>query len=188
MCNKCYGVAVGYSEWQFKRFEKGGTCGLCCSNSWKQSTHSRGNTYICGSCSVGAVHSGCKDAYNHIEISSALCDGAFRTLMLLPMNTRRIDVFDMVNEKIRLLGPGNKISRVAFYRLWREEFTHVKIPPYSRFSKCHICWEYRNCIESITNERIKENRSSTVPTTLDTTGRGTARLLAGQERRHHEFG
>ena len=32
----------------------------------------------------------------------------------------------------------------------------MKIPPYSRFSKCHICWEYRNCIESITNDRVKE--------------------------------
>ena len=32
----------------------------------------------------------------------------------------------------------------------------MKIPPYSRFSKCHICWEYRNCIESITNKRVKE--------------------------------
>ena len=32
----------------------------------------------------------------------------------------------------------------------------MKIPPYSRFSKCHICWEYRNCIESITKERVKE--------------------------------
>ena len=72
------------------------------------------------------------------------------------MNTRHTDIFDMVNEKIRLLGSRNKVSRVAFYRLWREEFTHVEIPPYSRFSKCHICWEYRNCIESITNERVKE--------------------------------
>ena len=64
-----------------------------------------------------------------------LCDGTFRTLVLFSMSTRRIDVFDMVNEKIRLLGPGNKISRAAFYRLWCEEFIHVKIPPYSRFSK-----------------------------------------------------
>ena len=86
----------------------------------------------------------------------AQCDGTFRTLVLLPMNTRRIDVFDMVSKRIKMLGPQNKISRAVFYRLWREEFTHVKIPPYSRFSKCHICWEYRNCIESITNERVKD--------------------------------
>ena len=32
----------------------------------------------------------------------------------------------------------------------------MKIPPYSRFSKCHICWEYQNCMESITNDRVKE--------------------------------
>ena len=59
------------------------------------------------------------------------CNGIFCILVLLPMNTRHIDVFDMVNEKIRMLGPQNKISQATFYRLWREEFTHVKIPPYS---------------------------------------------------------
>ena len=96
---------------------------------------------------------GCPQPHRDIK---RLGDGAFCTLVLLPMNKRRIDVFDMVNEKIRLLGPNNKISRATFYRLWREEFTHVKIPPYSRFSKCHICWEYRNCIESITNECVKK--------------------------------
>ena len=33
----------------------------------------------------------------------------------------------------------------------------MKITPIrSRFLKCHICWEYRNCIESITNKRVKE--------------------------------
>ena len=71
---------------------------------------------------------GCPQPHRDIK---RLCDGAFRTLVLLPINTRRIDVFDMVNEKIRMLGPQSKISRAAFYRLWREEFTHVKIPPYS---------------------------------------------------------
>ena len=96
---------------------------------------------------------GCPQPHRAIK---RMCDGAFCTLVLLPMNTQRLDVFDMVNEKIRMLGLQNKISRADFYRLWCEEFTHMKIPPYSRFSKCHIYWECRNCIESITNERVKE--------------------------------
>ena len=45
---------------------------------------------------------GCPQPHQDIK---RLCDGAFRTLVLLPINTRRIDVFDMVNKKIRMLGP-----------------------------------------------------------------------------------
>ena len=139
----------------FQTIEGGRSCGLRCSNSWQQSTHSRGNAYICCSCSVEAVHSKCGLPPTTSRYQTPMRQ-SISYFNALHMNTRRIDVFDMVNEKIRLLGSRNKVSRAAFYRLWREEFTHVKLPPYSRFSKCHICWEYRNCIESITNESVKE--------------------------------
>ena len=128
VCNKCYGVAVGYSERHFKRLTGAVRAGCVAA------IHGNSQRIYEGTCTSAAralleqyiAGAGCSQPHRDIK---RLCDGAFRTLVLLPMNTCRIDVFDMVNEKIRLLGPGNKISRGAFYRLWREEFTHVKIPP-----------------------------------------------------------
>ena len=35
VCNKCYGVAVGYSERHFQTIEGGDSCRLHCSSSWK---------------------------------------------------------------------------------------------------------------------------------------------------------
>ena len=57
-------------------------------------------------------------------------------LVLLPMNTRRQDVMIAVNKEVARLVGGNLLSKCAFYKMWREEFTHVQIPPHSRFSKC----------------------------------------------------
>ena len=56
-------------------------------------------------------------------------------LVLLPMNTRRQDVMIAVNEEVARLVGGNPLSKCAFYKMWREEFTHVQIPLHSRFSK-----------------------------------------------------
>ena len=37
------------------------------------------------------------------------------------------------------------------------QYTHVQIPPYSRFLKYQICWEYRTCFEaSNTNPTQKQ--------------------------------
>ena len=69
-------------------------------------------------------------------------------LVLLPMNTRREDVMIAVNEEVARLVGGNPLSKCAFYKMWGEEFTHVQIPPHSRFSKCEDCWEYRSCLEA----------------------------------------
>lgn len=39
------------------------------------------------------------------------------------------DVFDLVNDEVkRMLGPEVTISKPVFNKLWREEFTYVKIP------------------------------------------------------------
>ena len=44
-----------------------------------------------------------------------------------------------------------------FYRMWRMQYTHVQIPPHSRFLKCQICWKYRTCFEaSTTNQAQKQ--------------------------------
>ena len=63
-------------------------------------------------------------------------------IVLLPMNTTRQDVYDMVSVEIANLGQNIPISKSAFYCIWRTKFPNVQIPPYSLFSKCQICWEY----------------------------------------------
>jgi hypothetical protein len=65
-------------------------------------------------------------------------------LILLPMNTTKVDVFHFVNEEVKTLVGGESMSLVSFHRLWQTKFPHVQIPPFSRFSKCYHCWEY-NC-------------------------------------------
>jgi hypothetical protein len=43
------------------------------------------------------------------------------------------------------------LSIASFHRMWRTEFPHVQIPPFSRFSKCYHCWEYECGMEATTN-------------------------------------
>ena len=69
-------------------------------------------------------------------------------LVLLLMNTKRQDVMTAVNKEVAHLVGGNRLSKCAFHKMWRGEFTHVQIPPHSRFFKCEDCWEYRSCLEA----------------------------------------
>ena len=56
-------------------------------------------------------------------------DWTMLLLVLLPMNTTRQDVYDMVNVEIANLGKNISISKSAFYCIWRIEFPNVQIPP-----------------------------------------------------------
>jgi predicted ATP-dependent Lon-type protease len=58
-------------------------------------------------------------------------------LILLPMNTTKVDVFHFVNEEVKTLVGGESMSLALFYQLWRIEFPHVQIPSFLRFSKCY---------------------------------------------------
>ena len=82
-------------------------------------------------------------------------DGAVFTLVLLPMSTKKLEVFRYVNEEVKKMVDGIELSLSSFRRLWRTEFPHIQIPPYSRFSKCHHCWEYKCGMESTTNAVVK---------------------------------
>ena len=77
-------------------------------------------------------------------------------LVLLPMNTRRQDVMIAVNEEVARLVGGNPLSKCTFYKIWQEEFTHVQIPPHSRFSKCEDFWEYQTCLEATKSPSEKQ--------------------------------
>ena len=78
-------------------------------------------------------------------------------LVLLPMNTRREDVFHAVIAEVQKITMKGAPGPCSFYRMWHMQYTHVQIPPHSRFSKCQICWEYRTCSEaSTTNPTQKQ--------------------------------
>ena len=59
MCNKCYGMAIGYLELHFKRLKGVVRAGCVAAIHENSQRISRGNAYICGSRNVGAIHSGC---------------------------------------------------------------------------------------------------------------------------------
>jgi hypothetical protein len=72
-------------------------------------------------------------------------------LILLPMNTTKVDVFHLVNEEVKKMVDSEPLSLASFHRMWRTDFSHVQIPPYSRFSKYYHCWEYKCGMEATTN-------------------------------------
>ena len=84
-------------------------------------------------------------------------DNQMVPLILLPMNIRREDVFHTIVADVERITKSKAPGPYSFYRLWRTEYTHVQIPPHSRFSKCETCWEYQTCWEaSTTNSTQKQ--------------------------------
>jgi hypothetical protein len=78
-------------------------------------------------------------------------DNSVVLLILLPMNTTKVDVFHFVNEEVKKMVCGEPLSITSFHRMWRTEFPHVQIPPFSRFSKCYHYWEYKYGMKATTN-------------------------------------
>ena len=98
--------------------------------------------------------SGCTQPHRQCQRQN---DKKMVPLVLLPMNTRREDVFHAVIADVKKITMSKAPGPCSFYRMWRMLYTHVQIPPHSRFSKCQICWEYRTCVEaSNTNPTQKQ--------------------------------
>ena len=98
--------------------------------------------------------SGCTQPHRQCQQRN---DKTMVPLVLLPMNTRREDVFHAVIANVQKITMDKAPGPCSFYRMWRMQYTHVQIPPHSRFLKCQICWEYRTCIEaSATNPTQKQ--------------------------------
>ena len=57
---------------------------------------------------------------------------------------------------IPAMGATKKMSKARFDRMWHREFMNVQIPSSSRFSKCQICWEYKECMDAMPNEWQRE--------------------------------
>lgn len=162
VCNACYAVAVGYSQRRFKDLKK--DCLI-----YGRVTAIHGNTLsdpvresirmsaaeACFKCFVDEA--GCFQPHRSIRRKS---DNEVLPLILLPMNTVKSDVFNYVNEEVKRICNGETISMSSFRRMWRLRYPHVQVPPFSRFSKCYHCWEYKCAMEGTTNAdakiRIKE--------------------------------
>jgi hypothetical protein len=82
-------------------------------------------------------------------------DNMVQTLVLLPMNTTKSDVYEYVNLKAQKICDRGGISKTTFWKLWREEYPYVQIPPYLQFSKCFHFWKYKCSMEATTNTLMK---------------------------------
>ena len=159
VCNACYALGVGYSQRRFKELKK--DCliygrvtaihGNTLSNPLRESTRMSA-AEACFKSFVDEV--GCPQPHRSICRKD---DNAVVPLILLPMNTVKFDVFNYVNEEVKKICNGETISISSFHKMWRLRYPHVQIPPFSRFSKCYHCWEYKCAMEGTTNAdaRIK---------------------------------
>ena len=149
--NSCYAMTLGYLLRRFKQLKMahrvygrvtavhGNTCYL--RKQAKMSAARESFTAFVGD-------AGCTQP--HRQVRKKL-DNTVVPLILLPMNTTKVDVFHFVNEEVKTLMDGESMSLALFHRLWRTKFPHVQIPPFLRFSKCYHCWEYKCRMEATTN-------------------------------------
>ena len=170
ICNGCYAVALSYSKRRIEELKSdirsigitSEVFGVECSG---RSLAVHGNTMHIPRISVGVqamesvfekyvTETGCTQPHRQCRRRS---DNHMVPLVLLPMNTRREDVFHAVVADVERITKSKAPGPYSFYRLWRTEYTHVQIPPHSRFSKCQTCWEYQTCQEaSTTNPTQKQ--------------------------------
>ena len=146
VCNSCYAMALGYSQRRFKQLKvahrvygrvaavHGNTCNL------REATRENFIAFV----------GDARCTQSHRQVRKKL-DNSVVPLILLPMNTLKVDVFHFVNEEVKTLMGGESMSLVSFHRLWRTEFPHVQIPSFSRFLKCYHYWEYKCGMEGTTN-------------------------------------
>jgi hypothetical protein len=76
-------------------------------------------------------------------------------LVLLPMNTRKKDIRNLINQSLHE-SREREISVSAFHAMWRNSFSHVQIPRTSRFSKCNVCWEFTSTLEEVVSNTMKD--------------------------------
>jgi hypothetical protein len=151
VCNACYAAALGYSQRRFKQLKVAhqvyGRVAAVYGNTYKlrereKMSASRESFQEF----IGEI--GCTQPHQQIRRE---VDNSVVLLILLPMNTTKVDVFHFVNEEVKKMVCGEPLSIASFHRMWRTEFPHVQIPPFSRFSKCYHYWDYKCGMEATTN-------------------------------------
>ena len=156
VCNRCYADAIGYSQRQFAYLKRSIRTHNRFEGVHRNCNRTREHTNVSAMRAVMEYfvkENACKQPHRHAK---RLSDGQWVEIWLLPMNTRREDVYEMVNLEIQRLGAPRPVSKARFDKMWATEFTNIKIPPTSRFSKCQICWEFEECAEAVANHRHRD--------------------------------
>jgi hypothetical protein len=137
VCSACYAHVLGYSQRQLER--------------WKDDIRVRNRKSACHGNALRPHET------NHVASARAILqkyikgcgciqphrqhfrkrDGVFVPLVLLPMNTKKKDIRNLINQSLQELRE-SEISVSAFHAMWRNSFSHVQIPRTSRFSKCNV--------------------------------------------------
>jgi hypothetical protein len=119
VCNACYAMALRYSQRRFKQLKvahkvyrrvtavHGNTCNL--RERAKMSAARESFTVFVGD-------AGCTQP--HCQVRKKV-DNSVVPLILLPMNTTKVDVFHFVNEEVKTLVRGESMSLASFHRLWQ---------------------------------------------------------------------
>ena len=155
VCNGCYAVALGYSKRRIEELNSDiRSIGIVskvfevkCSG---RSDATHGNIVHVPRTTIGmqamesmfekyVQESGCTQPHRQCRRRK---DKTIVPLVLLPVNTKREDVFHAILADVQKITMGKAPGPCSFYRMWRVHYTHVQIPPHSRFSKCQLCWEY----------------------------------------------
>jgi hypothetical protein len=151
VCNACYSMALGYYQRCPKQLKvahrvygrvaavHGNTCNLR-ERAKMSAVRESFTTFV--------EDAGCTQSHRQVQKKVG---NSVIPLILLLMNTTKVDVFHFVNEEVKTLVGGESMVPASFHRLWRTEFPHVQIPPFSRFSKCYHYWEYKCGMEATTN-------------------------------------
>ena len=169
VCNGCYAVALGYSKRRIEEFKSNIRSTGIISEVFDVQCRERtsvvhGNTFRVPRTGLGmqamecvfqkyVEECGCTQLHRECQRRN---DKTMVPLVLLPMNTRREDVYHVVIADVQKITMTKAPGPCSFYRIWRMQYTHVQIPPHFRFSKCQICWEYRTCFEASTTNRTQK--------------------------------
>jgi hypothetical protein len=160
VCNACYALAIGYSRSKLAdligEIRNSGRC-----SSHHGNTHRRREMNKITMARV-LFEQYVKDFGKPMPNGQTrrLKDGKLVQNICLPMNVRRAEIWLAMNSKLQRLGEPS-IGLPTFHKMWKHEFTNVHIPKSSQFSKCNICWEYKNYMQSISDEGMKEKISRT---------------------------
>ena len=138
ICNGCYAVVLGYSKRCIEELKSDirsisitlEVFDVECS---ERSSIVHGNTVHVPRTSVGVeamesvfekyvTETRCTQPYKQCQRRS---DNQMVPLILLPMNTRREDVFHTVVADVQRITKSKAPGSYSFYRLWRTEYIHV---------------------------------------------------------------
>jgi hypothetical protein len=114
-----------------------------------------------------------------------LKDGQLIQTICLPMSVWCAKIWLTINSKLQRFGQ-TRIGLPTFYKMWKREFTHIHIPQSSRFSKCNICWEFKNYRQSASDEVTKEKISRRYQLHLDMTLEERMEYSRGREAAMNE--